>query len=232
MRRSFFTFLAVLTLATTAALSSADTISYTSAAFNGSTSFTASFQQFNPALGTLLSASVNLDAQVTPDAAVYNEYLTSEPFIYAFNTTYADNPVTGQPVFSHNPLVWMDAYGNSASTDYTVLIQPGTANPGFNVYDGAPIAANLVSNIPPADLAAFEGAGSQNFTYTASGDGNDGGSDSVSPTSLYYGGGYTFNGMATVTYTYTAVPEPSALVLFGVGAIGLFAYAWRRRQAT
>jgi hypothetical protein len=34
---------------------------------------------------------------------------------------------------------------------------------------------------------------------------------------------------AVVTYDYTAVPEPSTLVLLGIGAVSLLSYAWRRR---
>jgi hypothetical protein len=41
----------------------------------------------------------------------------------------------------------------------------------------------------------------------------------------------TFGNLVVVADKINTVPEPSALVLLGIGAFGLSAYAWRRRRA-
>lgn len=41
--------------------------------------------------------------------------------------------------------------------------------------------------------------------------------------------GVVFGG--TLNFTPAAVPEPSALILFGLGSLGLLGYAWRRKRA-
>jgi hypothetical protein len=33
-------------------------------------------------------------------------------------------------------------------------------------------------------------------------------------------------------YGLSAVPEPSTIVLFGIGAVSMMAYAWRKRRRT
>ena len=48
---------------------------------------------------------------------------------------------------------------------------------------------------------------------------------------LISGGSGSANEIFFQTGDFTPVPEPSTLILFGVGALGLLAYAWRRRQS-
>ena len=62
-------------------------------------------------------------------------------------------------------------------------------------------------------------------TYTLSGDG-------ITSLTIYANGAY-WSGIASVplnNISLTTVPEPSTFVLLFVGAISLFAYAWRRRR--
>ena len=43
------------------------------------------------------------------------------------------------------------------------------------------------------------------------------------------GGGDTVTGLSSIYQSYTNVPEPSTIVLLGMGAISTLVYAWRRR---
>jgi hypothetical protein len=225
--------LSFLTLALSAFLgavavtpANADTVSYTSAPFTGTSSLDALIQQFNPTLGNLTGASVTLNADLTPIVEVLNFTGSAAPFVYAFETTYTTNPVTNQVVFTPSPATVTDPYGNVQDVNFVSLVEPGVApNPGLNQFDGTPVPFSQNTSIPIPDLSELEGAGTAAFDYTTDGSGNYGGSGTGE---IYFGGDRSYAGTATVTYTYTAVPEPAS---FSILAIGGLAVLQRRRRS-
>ncbi len=87
------------------------------------------------------------------------------------------------------------------------------------------VGTEAVGSVGDPNLDAFSW-GAPPETYTLSGDGI---------TSLaIYANGENWSGIASVPLNdfvlTTPVPEPSTLVLLGVGAISLLAYIWRRRK--
>jgi hypothetical protein len=44
--------------------------------------------------------------------------------------------------------------------------------------------------------------------------------------------GATGGGVDVTVQVTSSVPEPTSLVLFGIGSLGLLGYGWRRRQQT
>ena len=106
----------------------------------------------------------------------------------------------------------------------------GIVNPGTGVNSLAYYLANLPGGSDPVITSGaysgfpsyLPGAISLNVGF-------------ASPTDSFNGYVDAFTvgtGAGTTTYDFEAVPEPSALLLLGIGAVSLLAYAWRRQRAS
>lgn len=200
-------------------------VTYTSAPFSGSTAFNALIPQFDPTIGNLTSATITLNADLTPIVEVINITGGPAPFIYAFETTQTTNPVTSQVVFTPSPATVTDPFGNVQDVNFVSVVDPGsTVIPGITQFDGTPVPFSQNTSVPVASLSELEGTGTTPLGYTTDGSGNYGGS---AGSGVLFGGDRSYAGTASVTYTFTAVPEPGTLSILAIS--GLAALRRRRR---
>jgi hypothetical protein len=210
-----------------------DMLTY-SDAYSSSTNWTHQLQvpQLSAAVGTLNSVTV----QLVPTASVtFNAENWSTTSIGRVKFTeeldWTVDRTDGPPgLLSSSATVQTPGYPTSW---ITMGVFDGIAD-----YSGTDSYANSWAPTPapttlvytaPADLAYFTGSGTAGLDASA-----------VVPdmgfTIITSGGNVhamvttTAGVTATVTYDFTPVPEPCALVLLGIGAISLFAYARRQRR--
>lgn len=177
------------------------------------------FNQFNSALGTLDSVSVSVLYDFTHTATV--TFYTPGTFTTsATQNNLAVNLPNGQSIVSTTAPDYVQTTTFNSSTMHlnTPINLPTVTNSG---------AVGPLSLTSAADLALFTGNGTIAIPVLASSYGsfvttNGNGAGLVTTTA---------DAKVTISYTYTphAVPEPSSVVLLGLGGCGLLWF--RRRRA-
>lgn len=174
------------------------------------------FEQFDASLGTLKSVQLDLNGKFNTVLTVTNT--GAEP---SSGNSRTELQVTVQDAGGNLLVPELDLFSSQfAFTD----LQPGTS-----VTSGTISKSGGSSDVytSAAVLAEFTGTGT--IVLPAS---------TFTQTWIGYQGGNTLASQVTyaeltgsVTYTYTPVPEPSTIVLLGIGAFGLVCYARRCRKS-
>ena len=171
---------------------------------------------------TILSASTGGSSSASPLTATFNQFnpalgtLTNVGFTYTYNY----NTTTGGTLggagggaangnFLINGIVLQS--GGQAVVGTTTYSVTAASSGTFNLTSSSPL-------VPDNSLSAVTGAGTYTFSFQDVVNYAGGGPSGAPPTTV----ALVSPSSDTVTYTYTAaVPEPASLSLLGLGAIAL-----------
>jgi hypothetical protein len=172
--------------------------------------------KFDTSLGTLTGVTLTLAIHGTAEVDVTNP---SQSVAMPFSDATATLPVTGTgPDGSFIPL------------SLSAGPLSGTAPPGATT--GFPGTATDMSNsisIAPANFSFYEGLGSLSASFSTAAD--NGTFSGSAASGVSFTGSATVGGQLTVTYSFTAAtPEPSSIVLAGLGVVGLACAVRSRRK--
>lgn len=176
---------------------------------------TTTLPMFNGGLGTLTGVQVTLNFNVTPFAQAIQFSGSPQVFTsaYAVSCTYSPSDIW---TISHG----LDSWNLAAPTVTTGNIygsgQVVPSYPGILTFIGGTSAPANLTGASGADLPGYIGGGSLVFGTTGPGTYSETGG-----MPFFGGGGADLAGTASVTYTYTAVPEPATLTLLGLGGLAV-----------
>jgi hypothetical protein len=180
---------------------------------------TVSVAKFNESLGTLTGVTVTVNSTIDPVVTVVNLTYIGNGTPYAFTNAFAKVSVTAT-----------GPDGSSAEASPTYTVASGIASQLQTNYTGPATSASGSSVVPSTSWGDYEGVGNHtvNFDFVA-GAAMYGGSSSYG---LYFGGSATAGGTISVTYSYipNPIPEPSSIVLAGIGMVGLTVFGRRRSR--
>jgi hypothetical protein len=161
-----------------------------------------SVAEFNESLGTLDSVTLSLQAAGTVYAEAFNVSSSSQPYTQSMATLSFG--VTGPDGSSSDINPGTPFFAGTAAAGPFVLTTTGST----------PFSLNpAVNNVLSSNFGLYETPGSGDFTLSFNSDGSPGGpifsTITSTPGAVFTGGDATVSGTETVTYHYTAIPEPS-----------------------
>jgi hypothetical protein len=176
-------------------------------------STTASLPQFNPALGTLTSVEISIDALIQASITGENDSAT------AGNMTAN---LSGNATAAGPSGLSATAAINASSGPVSLAATDGTSGSGPDFHDfGAVSGSDSDTDLISSSLSPYIGAGSVSYNINGSGGFSLSGVSNSTLTIDDFGA----NGTIEVTYTYTPVPEPASLAMMASGVAMLIGLA-------
>jgi hypothetical protein len=207
--------------------SHADVINQSNSYSVGTAGSSFQFNMFNQALGSLTGVTLTIKSSTDFGSALValtNSSFDVSSFIDRLQVT--DNQYTG--------LNFNGSQVNITTTPSTPFTIPANTSQTFTfsltslLPGGNPFSQNLA----PQYLSSYQsgnGSGIVSFSATISPDFTSSGS--FSDISDFNTANWLNTTELQLTYTYTAVPEPSTYALFGLGAIGMLMVMRRKKTA-